>query len=614
MRGRLTLIQQVMLITLVVLGLLIGWAWLDLRSRAELDVLLDEQAAIVMRKDELAALNLEIHRARLEENSLVASRRQDAFKRFRTRISEAEGRARVLRDTSGDASLRGHLELMLAALASYGQAVDSIDRVQQRLGLGFSATKGPRPQIAALEAALAKDFQRASLPELALYFANLRVLERDFTTSLDMRISSRLLAGADELLGRLPEDLPADVRQRLSSYRDRVDRLTRSVVELELVVNHASLEFAQIAPYVAAVDSHLDSEAVISALALREHRQATNLRAAGLFGLAFALSLAFLMWQLRGAGRFARRVHELATTMKEVADGNFGRAGGLPATRDEIGALAASFRRMVSKIHEQIGALEAAREDAELANRSKSTFLATMSHELRTPLNAIIGYAELITEEFEADEEVQIRDIERIHLSARHLLGLINDVLDISKIEAGEVVIESYRFPITEVVLEACAAIEPLLTRGGNQLVIEIDSELGEATTDKLKIRQILINLLGNAAKFTEKGTIALGARLVPAGQVEFWVRDSGIGISPEQQERLFEPFVQAENSTARRFGGTGLGLTICRHFAELLGGSISIESEVGKGSVFIVRVPVEARVLPRYRLPGGRADRAPGR
>ncbi|HFE46697.1 MAG TPA: hybrid sensor histidine kinase/response regulator, partial [Nannocystis exedens] len=401
--------------------------------------------------------------------------------------------------------------------------------------------------------------------------------------------------------------------QRLRSYRDRVDRLTKSVIELELAVNHATLEFAQIAPYVAAVDAHLDNERVISGLALREHRQATNRRAAGLFGLAFALSLAFLVWQLRGAGRFARRVHELATTMKEVADGNFGRARGLPATRDEIGALAGSFRRMVSKIHEQIGALEAARQDAELANRSKSTFLATMSHELRTPLNAIIGYAELITEEFEAEDDALIRDIERIRLSARHLLGLINDVLDISKIEAGEVVIESYRFQITEVVLEACAAIEPLLSRGGNHLVIEIDSELGTANTDKLKIRQILINLLGNAAKFTEKGTIALGARLVDAEQVEFWIRDSGIGISPEQQERLFEPFVQAEDSTARRFGGTGLGLTICRHFAELLGGTIEIESEVGKGSVFTVRLPIEAPAQPRDRQAGGRGNRLSG-
>ncbi len=597
MRDRLTLIQQVLLIALVVLGLLIGWAWLDLRSRAELDLLLDEQAAIVTCKDDLAAINLEIHRARLEENYLVATRRHRAFKRFRARIRDADGRGRMLWDASDDAALREHLELMLAALASYEQAVGSIDRVQQRLGLGFAATEGERPQIDALEAVISIDLELASSPGLALQFANLRVLERDFTTSLDMRISSRLLEGTDELMSRLPVGFSEEVRLRLKSYRDRVDRLTRSVVELELAVNNATLEFAQIAPYIAAVDAHLDSDGAVSAIALREHRQATNLRAAGLFGLAFALSLAFLMWQLRGAGRFARRVHELATTMKEVADGNFGQAGGLPATRDEIGALAGSFRRMVSQIHEQIGALEAAREDAELANRSKSTFLATMSHELRTPLNAIIGYAELITEEFEADDDVLLRDIGRIRLSARHLLGLINDILDISKIEAGEVLVESYRFPITEVILEACAAIEPLLTRGGNHLVIEIDSELGEATTDKLKIRQILINLLGNAAKFTEKGTIALGARLVGAGQVEFWVRDSGIGISLEQQENLFEPFVQAENSTARRFGGTGLGLTICRHFTELLGGTIGIESEVGRGSVFTVRMPVEAPV-----------------
>jgi signal transduction histidine kinase/DNA-binding response OmpR family regulator len=240
--------------------------------------------------------------------------------------------------------------------------------------------------------------------------------------------------------------------------------------------------------------------------------------------------------------------------------------------------------------------LSMARDEALAANRAKSTFLANMSHELRTPLNAIIGYSEMIQEDSQdAGHGEYTEDLERIVSSGRHLLGLINDVLDLSKIEAGKVELHAEDLDVAELVAGAAETIRPLVAERGNTLEVASGEELGSMHSDATRLRQVLYNLLSNAAKFTSAGTVTLSAqreREAGGDQIVFRVRDTGIGMTPEQMALIFEAFSQAESTTTRDYGGTGLGLAITKRFCEMLGGSVGVESEPGVGSQFEVRLP----------------------
>ena len=257
-------------------------------------------------------------------------------------------------------------------------------------------------------------------------------------------------------------------------------------------------------------------------------------------------------------------------------------------------AVAAASRDRESAVAARIQA-EAAKEAAEEANRAKSTFLANMSHELRTPLSAVIGYSELLEEEAEEmGAESMLADLGRVKGNARHLLGLINDVLDLSKVEADRMEVFVEDFDVASFVRDAAATVEPLVRRKSNTLVLDFADGLGAMRSDAVKLRQCLFNLLGNAAKFTEEGRIVLRARR-EADWLAFAVEDTGIGMTPDQLGRLFQRFTQADESTTRKFGGTGLGLALSRAFARLLGGDIDVESEVGRGTIFTLRVPAVA-------------------
>jgi signal transduction histidine kinase len=228
------------------------------------------------------------------------------------------------------------------------------------------------------------------------------------------------------------------------------------------------------------------------------------------------------------------------------------------------------------------------------ASQHKSQFLANMSHELRTPLNAIIGVSEMLREDAEALKQ-DLEPLDRVLGAGRHLLALINDILDLSKIEAGRMELHLETFPLAPVIKDVAKTIEPMATKNGNHLVIDCPSDLGTIHADQTRFRQSLLNLASNANKFTEKGTITIAAR---QGQengrdwITLAVADTGIGMTPEQMGKLFQEFSQASSTTASKYGGTGLGLAISKRFCQMMGGDITVESEPGRGSTFTVRLP----------------------
>jgi signal transduction histidine kinase len=433
-----------------------------------------------------------------------------------------------------------------------------------------------------------------------------------------------------ELLLKVSESLsdPAatdDLPQQIVTLLPQILAVQRAVLvmpnagELGAVASHSTVPVEsptmfsrQIASYVmekavavlsldAKTDVRFETSGSISAQHIRATMCAPLRGRAGIMGVLYADNVShpgmFGEEDLKLLAGFANQAAialDNAALYKRIAEEARAREAELQLLVDER---TKSLREALVEAETQRGLAQQAQQVAEDANLVKGRFLASMSHELRTPIGGILGYADIVKDQAQdIGHEELLPDLTKIEGAARHLLSVINDILDFSKVEAGKMTLFVEEFDLASIVRDVEGTVQPLVARKKNTLEVRCDEGLGTVRNDQTRVRQVLLNLLSNASKFTENGRIILEARRFKndAGEdrIQLSVTDTGIGMTPEQLQKLFQAFTQAETSTSKKYGGTGLGLALCRQFCRMMGGDVSVTSELGQGSTFTADVP----------------------
>jgi PAS domain S-box-containing protein len=511
--------------------------------------------------------------------------------------------------TSGDASLRRIFELVTTREGEQ-TVLEDTDAYVTVAAIDepnwYFVTVYPKSLLQALAFDLVKVLAAAAVGLLAIGVTTLTLILRARITAplkAFARGTERVAAGdlkvqldesrQDELgqLGRSFNSMARSLAAREDSLRQAQAQVRRSEAHFRTLIEHASDVIAIVGP-----DGTIryESPSVERVLGYRH----LELRRSNIGELIHPDDLAEMQAELERAAQHGESAAPVEFRMRHK-DGSWrvmeARGNQLPEDAVIPGIVINARDVTERKLAEE---MRRAKEAAEAANQAKSSFLANMSHELRTPLNAIIGYSEMLQEEAEdTGQDDFVPDLQKINSAGKHLLGLINAVLDFSKIESGKMELYLETFNVNSLVNDVVAVIQPLVTKGGNALRVDAPPDAGTMRADLTKVRQALFNLLSNASKFTENGMIVLEVerRREESGDwLRFSVTDSGIGMSDEQMGRLFQEFSQADASTTRKYGGTGLGLAISKRFCEMMGGDISVASEVGKGSTFTVLLPAE--------------------
>ncbi|CAO3376186.1 ATP-binding protein [Azospirillum argentinense] len=539
----------------------------------------------------------------------------EALEEALERAAAAEGRG-----SRGQKRIVAAVAQVSGALADGGDIRDSAQELEKRIdqilnvyGTAYAATLNEVTELTAHAVSANETEQQAQGVTIAVL--KLAHATADAVNHRDIGATITLIAdgaAVEEQIARiaLPPLVRGGMMSAVASWRDSLDKVREGLSVQDLMIAQMDADAKEMASGASALNDSFRSNAETIGAFLR-----SALVLGATAGLLLAIAGAFFAARsiTRPLDRLQRQMVHLAGNPLTGAIVDTGR-------RDEVGAMARSVQHFVTEIAQRETALHEAKNQAEEATRAKSSFLAVMSHEIRTPMNGVTAMAEMLDQTDLTEEQHGMLGV--IRSSAQALLIIINDILDFSKIEAGKMEIESVPFSPLEVVEESAELVAGRIEEKGLQLSVDVGPGVPDRLTgDPTRVRQILINLMGNAVKFTEKGSVAVTVSAEPRSGIDdgtdggvmlrFAVTDSGIGLTGEQRAKLFQPFQQADSSTSRRFGGTGLGLTICHKLCSMMGGGIGVDSVFGQGSTFWFELPF-AVAAPTADCPQPRTPAAP--